>query len=198
MIPKAPAPSNALPPVTPTTGRSASAHARARVMLSVMKSPRPSRTIHGAISAESASEPVKMSVGHGRVTTAGDTAVANRSPDRDSQPIAASSTLSTPDGRVFGRAARGASAEGGGAPRSECGREDRDTELMLLLQAVLLHLVELVDGSDLDRRHGDHERALVEVEQAGGEFQLGRLPVVVKSERAGVRRHGGSAGRRRA
>ena len=70
------------------------------------------RTSQGAINAESASEPVKMSVGPGRDTTAGETAVAKSSPERASQPIATSSTLSTPDGREFGRAACGASAEG--------------------------------------------------------------------------------------
>src|SRR5258706_8658499 len=150
MSPKAPAPSNALPPVASTTGRSARVHARARVTLSVRKSPRPHRTSKGAMSGERANEPVKMSVGHGRDITAGETAVAKRSPERDSHPIAASSTLSTP--------------ERGAAGRSECGREDRNTELMLLLQAVLLHFVESIDGPNLDSRHGDLERALVEVE----------------------------------
>ena len=88
MSPNAPAPEQRSSPVTSTTGSSARLHARARVMLSVRNSPRPIRTSQGAISAESASEPVKMSVGPGRDTTAGETAVAKSSPERASQPIA--------------------------------------------------------------------------------------------------------------
>ena len=57
--------------------RSASAHATARVASSTQKRRRPPRASHGDRSALTPSDAVKISVGHGRATTAGDTAVAS-------------------------------------------------------------------------------------------------------------------------
>src|SRR5260221_4732330 len=157
MSPNAPAPRSAPLPVSSTTGRSASAHAIARVRSSTQKRARPPRARKGDASAESPSEPVNTSVGQGRVTTAGDTAVANSRPEIDSHPIAKSSAATTPPtGRRWMGASRAASERGGA---------DGDAELMLLLQAVLLKLGRPVGGPDLDGRHGDFEGALVEIEK---------------------------------
>src|SRR5690348_16394309 len=117
-----------------------------------------------------------MSTGHGRATTAGETAVANRRPEIDSQPIAASSAPARNE--KSGR--RGGQLELFGL---ESGREDGDTELMLLLQTVLLHLVGAIERSHLDRRHGDLYAPLFEPHEAGRDFFPGRSLFPVKSER---------------
>src|SRR5437868_5415290 len=165
MMPNAPAPSRAPRPVSSTTGSRAHAHATARVKSSAKNAALPPRANNGERRAERPSDAVKTRVGHGRATTAGDTAVAKRSPEIASHPIAKSSAVARPpmERRAAGEAVRPLvpGAAGAWSVSEGCG-EDGDAELMLLLQPVHLKLGERVDGPYLDGRHGDLECTFVE------------------------------------